>query len=645
LKAVEPTNSHYRPDIDGLRAIAVGLVLLFHAYPRLAPAGFIGVDVFFVISGFLITGILQRELIAGQLAFSLFYARRMRRIVPALAVVTAATWLIGREVYTPDDFELLGKHVLASSGFLSNYLLWRESGYFDTAASFKPLLHLWSLAVEEQFYLLWPVLLWVGFAVARSRGLMLVAAAVTLASFALNLSAPFGGTFTFFAYPTRAWEMGLGALGALAPPMLHPRWRHHALSVLGLGSIVTGVFVIPAGGQYPHGWALFPTLGALSFIAAGPKGLLNRLLSMRAWVVVGLHSYPLYLWHWPLIALSRQSGSDAFAPLCVVLAALLSVLTRAVVESPLQRTLPLSFAKLSTARWTVAGGVAVLCTLATLGALTMTEALFTPIQASVRKTLGRAENATWAEYRQGHCFLAGGEQTWRSFPPECETPPTTGGPRVLVWGDSYAASMFTAIEPVVVEAGGSMVGYAASACPPVLDAEIEHRSNCREANNFVFDVIRQDHFTTVVLASNWLGSYFRLAKPPSLQALDSTIARIHQAGVKNVIVVGQFPTWRASLPGLVMREMKRKDQALPKTSGDWLDSTDLFALDDTLRERLESRGEKYFSPLRVACPERRCGVFVDDRHLWSFDNGHPTRAAADRYVEQLKPWLLLRESR
>ncbi|KFC67796.1 acyltransferase family protein [Massilia sp. LC238] len=340
-----PGHLAYRRDIDGLRAVAVLSVVLFHAFPAVLRGGFIGVDIFFVISGFLITSILLRELEAGSFSFAGFYARRVRRIFPALVLVLGSCLAFGWLALFPDEYQQLGKHVVGGAGFAANFFYWAQVGYFDTAADTKPLLHLWSLGIEEQFYILWPVVLLLGWRLRMN--LLAVAAVLALASFAVNL----GGiadhpTATFYSPASRAWELLLGA--GLA--CLHARPGAAAsrlavapnlLSWLGAALLAAGLALITREDPFPGWRALLPALGALLLIGAGPQAWLNRvLLSNRLMVWIGLVSYPLYLWHWPLLSFAQIVESRTPAPAiraaAVLLAVLLAWLTYRVVERPLR---------------------------------------------------------------------------------------------------------------------------------------------------------------------------------------------------------------------------------------------------------------------------------------------------------------------
>ena len=297
-----PNKDSYRPDIDGLRAFAVLSVLLYHAFPKYVRGGFVGVDVFFVISGFLISSILFQEITERRLSLGSFYGRRIRRIFPALAVCLAVVLAYGFVLLIPFELEQVGKHVFFGAGFLSNLALWTESGYFDTAASSKPLLHLWSLGIEEQFYIFWPVVLWIASRTKARLGPLLVL--LFLSSFAINIAVSHSSISADFYLPVpRFWELLAGALLAYRGEVnFAPKFRFW-ISLGGLVALLIAATMFTPAMRFPGWFALLPVLGAMAVILAGPEATVNRIaFSNRAAVFVGLISYPLYLWHWPLIS-------------------------------------------------------------------------------------------------------------------------------------------------------------------------------------------------------------------------------------------------------------------------------------------------------------------------------------------------------
>ncbi|EHP40293.1 acyltransferase 3 [Cupriavidus basilensis OR16] len=287
----------YRADIDGLRAIAACSIVLFHAFPQALRGGFVGVDVFFVISGYLIGKIILSGVATNTLSFADFYARRIKRIFPALLIVLAACYAFGWVTLLPGDYKELGKHVASGAGFVSNFALWTEAGYFDAAAETKPLLHLWSLGIEEQFYIFWPLLLWL---CGRFRiNALIPIAAVCIASFALNvLTIHSHPTAAFYSPLSRIWELLIGTL--LAYQHLNNRsilpGRSAIKSVLGALLIIVPIASLPQSVAFPGWWALLPTVGTYLMIDAGSQAWLSRrVLATKVFVWFGAISFPLYL--------------------------------------------------------------------------------------------------------------------------------------------------------------------------------------------------------------------------------------------------------------------------------------------------------------------------------------------------------------
>jgi peptidoglycan/LPS O-acetylase OafA/YrhL len=340
------TLSHpkYRPDIDGLRAIAVLSVVIYHAFPDTLKAGFMGVDIFFVISGYLISSIIFENIDRGSFSFGQFYGRRIKRIFPALTLVLLSCLVFGWFGLLGDEYKQLGKHMAAGAGFVSNFFLWQESGYFNNAAETKPLLHLWSLAIEEQFYIVWPLIVWVTW--KRKWLFLIVFMGLGVASFAYNAHlVRLDPTATFFSPATRIWELLAGVLLAYIR-VRHSAWQPsqrqlQIASSLGVALLAFGLYRIDKGRPYPGTWALLPILGSFCLIFAGPTAWFNRLvLSNRLLVWIGLISFPLYLWHWPILSFMRivenEAPSAHFRNLAVVLSVLLAWLTYYFVEKPIR---------------------------------------------------------------------------------------------------------------------------------------------------------------------------------------------------------------------------------------------------------------------------------------------------------------------
>ncbi|MCM0605501.1 MAG: acyltransferase [Xanthomonadaceae bacterium] len=297
----------YRADIDGLRALAVLLVVGYHAFPSKIKSGFIGVDVFFVISGFLISTIIFEKLSHNDFSFIEFYSRRIKRIFPSLITVLLGCFLFSWLGLLADEFKILGKHIAGGAGFISNLILWQESGYFDSSADTKPLLHLWSLGIEEQFYFIWPLLLWASW--KKKSNLLIVTLSIITISFLLNIIIINKDiTATFYSPLTRFWELMTGALLSyfkVYKEELLTHWSHKKktiISSLGFFILFLALVFISSNSEFPGWWALLPTVGTSLIIAAGDKAWINqKILSSKPLVWIGLISFPLYLWHWPIL--------------------------------------------------------------------------------------------------------------------------------------------------------------------------------------------------------------------------------------------------------------------------------------------------------------------------------------------------------
>lgn len=491
--ASEGVGPGYRPDVDGLRAVAVTAVVAHHAWPGILPGGFFGVDVFFVISGFLITGILRREAVHGPAGLVNFYARRVRRILPALAVMTAAVLAFGLAALIPHDLDLLGQSAASAASLSSNRFFLGLTGYFSPDATLQPLLHTWSLSIEEQFYLGWPLALLVLFHPRLRRIAPWLIAALAILSFAesARLSALGGVDEAFYYLRSRLWELLLGGLLALAPlDRLAPRVRA-GLGLAGLAAIGIGLSPIGGAVAWPGPMALLPCLGAALVIAAQGEGIAGRLLSSRPAVALGLISYSLYLWHWPLLSLPQLVLSRPLTPgeatLAVAAAAALAWGSWRWVERPFRR------AGAVEARRAIAVGLATLVVGWGAGALL----------AKTQGLTGRAAPGVLAAQAAAEapadltCHNGGGT----AIPPRaaCTTGPATGG-LVVLWGDSHAAHL----APLVRAAAGlehRVRQVTKSSCPPVDLPGSD--SGCAAFNRAVAEDLAREGPVTVVLSGRW----------------------------------------------------------------------------------------------------------------------------------------------
>ncbi len=391
----------YRADIDGLRAVAVIAVVLYHAFPKLVPGGFVGVDTFFVISGYLITGIILAGLDSPSgFSFADFYARRLRRIFPALILVLAATLAAGVTIFLPSELTSLAKNAIASAFFGANFVLLSEAGYFDLVAHLKPLLHLWSLGIEEQFYLAWPLALWL--TPRQWRGLMIVV--VMTASFALNVALVRSHPQATFYLPfTRAWELMAGAL--LVGITIKQDWLKEIIGAIG---VICGVtfFTYSDRTVFPGWTALVPVVGAGLMILAEGSFFSRLVLAHPLAAAIGRISYPLYLWHWPLLVLPRiwlfRPLTTAKSLAAIAAAILLAWLTYQFIERPIRS------GRLGGARTALSGMAAV--AIAAVVALWLPPQLPKDIAALIDVPTGTPE------WRTDRCML---NQAYQDFAADC----------------------------------------------------------------------------------------------------------------------------------------------------------------------------------------------------------------------------------
>jgi peptidoglycan/LPS O-acetylase OafA/YrhL len=511
----------YRPDIDGLRAVAVLAVVTFHAFPSLISGGFIGVDVFFVISGYLISTIIFENLDRGTFSFSEFYARRIKRIIPALILVLVVCFAFGWFVLLADEFKQLGEHIAAGAGFVSNLVLWSEAGYFDNSAETKPLLHLWSLGIEEQFYIIWPLLLW--FSWKRKFNLLMVTVFVAIVSFVLNIKGvKQDAVATFYSPQTRFWELLCGSLlawftlykkgtfahiknkidGFLAYVVYREKQENNGktlsnvLSFVGLFLLGYGFWRINKELSFPGKYAFVPVIGAVLIIAAGAKAWVNRkILSNKVAVWFGLISYPLYLWHWPLLSFARIVDSETPSRNIRIAAVVLSVVLAWITYKLVDR--PIRFGKHDTVKvlvvlMTIVGYVGY--NTYSRDGLKFRNAVQT-VQAQVAGLTFNFERMDgWLcdslKYKDSWCFYSG------------------KNPSVVIVGDSHAPRIYSGLREYYASKGmGVGIFGGGDGCPPLLnviskDDDGDDTRNCLlRTTESLKKIISDSNIKEVILAS------------------------------------------------------------------------------------------------------------------------------------------------
>lgn len=630
----------YRPEVDGLRAVAVVAVVLYHAGGFYCHGGYVGVDVFFVISGFLITSLIWKDLESGRFTFAHFWERRARRIVPAMVVVTVATLVAGWFVLLPADYRGLGQAAAAQAVFAANVYYWRNGDYFDGAADEKPLLHTWSLAVEEQFYLFVPFLLWGAFSSTARRGRAAVVSLLS-AGFALSFALSIYGVIkfqsaTFYLLPTRAWELLLGALVAFLPPPLLLQRRpllRELLALAGLASVLVPVFVYTSDTRFPGPAALPPCLGTALIIWANERTdgriptAVGAALSRRPVVFIGLISYSLYLWHWPFLAFGKYMTLAppgfgyglAMSGALLTLGSLSAVLSWKYVETPFR------------ARRSGASGKSVfllagtgLAIILSGGLLCMTMRGFPNRVPERAREIADAKsdkafsyNLTAADVRAGNLVPIG-----------VKNPALR--PAVLVWGDSHAMAALPALDAFLQERG--LAGRAAthSATAPVLNWFLVSRFGLSEDsvafNDAVLAYVRSQQTPTVILIANW-SDYAAAGDGGFNTALSATVRQLVAAGARPWLMLS-VPEHTFDVPRVLSRSIIYHTDIAPfyatPAASDEFDRIDRATVAD-----IESAGGRILDPKpRFLDPTGRRYVFLADGVVLYRDHHHLTTKGA-----------------
>ncbi|MFG1296021.1 acyltransferase family protein [Xanthobacter variabilis] len=648
----------YRPDIDGLRAIAVGSVVLFHGGFSPFRGGFVGVDVFFVISGFLITSIMVGDIERGRFSLIDFYDRRIRRILPALFVVLLATVVLSVFILLPKQMSDLGESLIPAVLFFANVYFMHQQSYFAPAAEALPLLHLWSLAVEEQFYIIFPLVLFALMRIGGRRlavgGLLLVAlGSLVLAQMELQ-EAP---RRAFFLLSSRAWELLAGSLLALAPlPALRTRIAM-GLGLVGLAALLLPIFAYTRDTPFPGVAALPPVLGAVLLIYSGrhaPAGPVARLLSHSGMVYVGRISYSLYLWHWPLLALAyayRDRRPTAILALALISAAVvLAALSLRYVEMPARRAN--WFKGLRVAHFGAAA-VGILLFIGCAQFLTNREGFLWPISplgkiadAAMRVSMFKDVCVPSADFGTGSdgCTIS---------PPGAE-----GTYDVLVWGDSHASASFSGFSALLAREGVGTRLLALRGCPPLIGIstprETKWGTDCAIFNTAVIEEIEKHPPKLVVLVGRWAlwttyaaptlaltmpdlpdarlptGDGSRAAFPVALRR---TVEAIRRAG-SNVLLVAQAPEFPIGPAACTVRaEHFGGDSSHCLVEG--LDVVTRISGANTAELQKVARevpGTEVVELAGLFCDEKSCHA-ADDAHFFFSDSNHLSRSGAGRIMQ------------
>src|SRR5262245_22386561 len=640
----EAASLKYRPDIDGLRAVAVLLVLFYHFQITPFTGGFVGVDIFFVISGYLITSLIRGEMANGEFSLIAFYERRVRRILPALFFMLLATTALAGLILFPYDLMRYSRSLIATVLFGSNFYFWSTVDYFDIAAELKPLLHTWSLAVEEQFYFLYPAL-FCALRGASQRKLIHVIGAIFIVSLGANIWAlRFAPASDFYLLPFRGWELMLGALLALRP--LGSAGRIRAASAWsGVALILFSAFAFSIDTPFPGEYALVPCIGAACLIYAGPHTIVGRMLSWRPVVSIGLISYSLYLWHWPLLILARYLVLRDFIlwekATLILLSGMVAVVSWAYVEKPF-RTLGKIPSKSLFPLAGAAIGIFIIASAAGEFSKGLPQRLDPAIRGLVeaRARLPIVDQCDTPGTVSSHRLCRIGAE---------EIEPTT----FVVWGDSHAGSVSPAFIDIMRREKLSGHKAVRGRCAPLMGVMMLPGAtgrSCRDFNDEVAKIATAENIQTVILSANWAtyaeGTNFSKEEGGSSlflkddlsdrsdrrqnvavfsRGLERTVAALAHAR-KNIVIVGSIPEMKFSVShALVRKRIFNLDVDVRLEMTDYLQrQVHVFS---ELEKMHKLYGAKIVYPHQLLCKDRYCEAMRDGVVYYS-DSNHLTEFGA-----------------
>jgi peptidoglycan/LPS O-acetylase OafA/YrhL len=634
---------NYRPDIDGLRAIAVLSVILFHINKALIPGGFVGVDIFFVISGFLISLNILKDLERGRFSLADFYRRRIKRIAPPMLIVVGLTLIAAQFVLLPEDAEKTAQSGLWSLLSLANVYFWlyQDTSYFAAASSEILLLHLWSLGIEEQFYIFWPLILMALYRPSRSTLFFCIAALIGLGSFVLGETlfsrAP---SFVYYMLPTRAGELLIGGLvaffvlrnvGAKVPgKFVTP------MAVVGILLLVLSFFMLSEGQVFPGLRAIPPTLGAALLIFAGHcnKNIVSRLLALRPMVWVGLISYSAYLWHWPLLAFYRY-GHREVAPLAgiaiFVMTLFFAWLTYRFVEGPSRRS-NASTLKIFLRQFVIPAGALAIFALAAMKLDGYGLRWFSP---NYKKQATALRQETLPAYSYKYVCQRQKLTVADANDPNCIVgADSNAAPVAILWGDSNAAHYIGMVGAFAKKDGFRVRNIAVGACPPLFGdpaafVAATRLADCRDSAATAKQAIAP--FKTIVISADWLMYQGRSAQ--FLDALFETVGSLEKDG-KHIILIGKAPVFPS-----YDRRCEEKALSYPALNCPPFTAAlgaDVAQVNEKLKAfAARSANVKFFDTAHYLCPKNACSAFDSNGRPGYYDASHLSMPASWKLGEDI----------
>ncbi len=611
----------YRWDIQGLRAIAVLGVVIFHINPSRLPGGYIGVDVFFVISGYLIMGFIWRDLIAGDFSLTRFYTKRIQRLFPALFVMVVASSIAAYFILFPEETIDFTKSLIATLFNVSNFYFYSEADYFNSAMKFSPLLHTWSLSVEEQFYLIFPIILMFIFEKNKIQ-ISKILFILTIIFFSLSeILIYWDESFAFFSSPTRFFQFTIGGLVALNIQKNNiSKILNDSLGGLGLIIIILCMLIYNDKTLFPGINALIPTFGAaLVLFTANKPGYTNLFLSNKLFQLIGNSSYSLYLWHWPLIVfykLGFHQNLNTFDQVLLFCGSILfGYISWKFIENTtrFKKTNHKSFNPIH-----LAIGTSFFISILSLFALSGLNYRFTEKQIKATQYL----NYNSSNFRGGKCFLTSGYNDIKYFDKtECISH-RNGMKNILLIGDSHAAHFYSALQANKNE-HETITQVTASGCRPILQYKGEDR--CTDLIKWAYkELIIDKHFDTIILSARW-----------SMNERENLVETVNMLlnHTNQVVILGHTMEYLQPLPRLLAKLPEDKDTRLIyKTAGKY---QELFTIDEFIKSSFTMKGVKYISILDILCNKNGCITTTPEDIPIAFDYGHFTHEGAYYIIEQI----------
>ncbi len=612
---------NYRKEIDGLRALAILPVILFHAGFPLFKGGFIGVDIFFVISGYLITSLIIKEKKENHFSLVSFYERRARRILPALFFMMLISFVFSLFILLPSEMKSFSKSILRTALLTSNILFYRQDNYFNSVSELKPLLHTWSLSIEEQYYLIFPFILICIWHFKEKRVFLCLLTIFFCSLFYAQYQISKDSAAAFYLLPSRFWELLIGSLSAFLS--FKSEEENMAIanlaSIAGLIMILSSIFLFDLNTPHPSIRTLLPTIGAaLVILFAKNSNFTGKILSNNFITSIGLISYSLYLWHQPIFAfikLKNYHSADVNL-LAILITITIAYISWRYIEQPLRNKN--KFSRENIFKLTILGSVFFIL-IGLIGNLTnLFEYRFTKSEREIFQYSKYGDHELIRAYKYGSCFLKP-DQDFNSFSNDCLS--INNQNISLIWGDSFAASLSFGLKNI----NQNVSQYTASGCPPFKNISIQDRKHCKEINNFVLDQIKKYQFKNIYLSAHWK-RYKNIDIKENLEQTLSYIQKISPS--TKIIIIGSFQEWQPSLPIFIFKNNKfLNDEFLLEN----ILTNDIALIDEIIARAANENNAEFFSVRNALCIKNNCQASISYNNIFmpiAWDFAHLTEAGS-----------------